>query len=189
MRTLTVADLGHWHHHDSAHDLQLTVGDLLNWLHWNHGSLSGGLNLSVRDLGDSSGRSGGLDLAVAHLRNRARRGTRSGSHLAVSGLGCGTALHGTTTDGLDVDRAALATLALVVQVVEVATQALVEDSLVAKDEGAVAADSEARGVDSIGLEDGVELELAVGDDLTLAVVLVLQDTVVEGDAEGTVLAL
>ena len=47
MRTLTVTDLGHWHHHDSAHDLELAVRDLLHWLHWDHGSLGGSLNLSV----------------------------------------------------------------------------------------------------------------------------------------------
>lgn len=119
----------------------------------------------------------------------ARRGTRGGGHLSVSGLAGSATLHGTTSDGLDVDRAALATLGLVVQVVEVSAQALVEDSLVAKDEGAVVADSPARSVDRIGLEDVVELELVVGDDLTSAAVLVLEDTVVEGDLEGTVLAL
>ena len=109
--------------------------------------------------------------------------------MAVSGLAGSATLHGTTTDGLDVDRAALATLGLVVQVVEVSAQALVENSLVTKDERAVVADSPARGVDRIGLEDVVELELVVGDDLTSAAVLVLEDTVVEGDLEGTVLAL
>lgn len=163
--------------------------------------------LNSRDLGDSGSRSGRLNLAVTlemladfpessltlvnsrHLADWAGRGAWSSSDLSVWLLRRGTALDGATTNGLDVDRAALATLGLVVQVVEVSAQALVEDSLVAEDERAVVANSPARGVDRIGLEDVVELELVVGDDLTSAAVLVLEDTVVEGDLEGTVLAL
>lgn len=75
------------------------------------------------------------------------------------------------------------TLAVVVEVVESAAQALVPDSRATESECAVGADGETAGVDGTGLGRAVELELLVGGNVTSAVVAVGEDTVVEGDGQ------
>ena len=57
----------------------------------------------------------------------------------------------------------------VVEVVEGAGEALVEDCGTADCEGAVGAEGEAAGVDGAGLGRGVELELVVGGYVTCSV--------------------
>lgn len=76
---------------------------------------------------------------------------------------------------------ALLASGLVVKVVEVAAQALEEDSGVAEGEGAVAASRPASSVDGASLGRAVELELVVGGDVTSAVLGVGENTILEGD--------
>lgn len=59
--------------------------------------------------------------------------------------------------------------------------AAVEDGTTANCESAVCTNREAGGEKGIGLQDVVELELLVGDDLTLSVVLIGKDAVLQDD--------
>ena len=68
---------------------------------------------------------------------------------------------------------------LVVQIAEAAGFAAIEDSGALCAKGVVGADAKPRGVESVGLEGRVELELVVCNDLTLAALLIDQDTVLE----------
>jgi hypothetical protein len=150
--------------------LRLAVGDL-----WDDrgdgGSRSGSLRLSVRDLGDSVGSrssgSGSLGLTVADLRGGARA----------------------LVDSLNVDLLALAALAVGVQVVEITRQALPESGSAqgavarGQSETVVAAEREAFGLKSTSLDGGVELELIVASDVSLATGLILQDTILQGQGE------
>ena len=79
------------------------------------------------------------------------------------------------------DLVALLASGLVVEVVEVAAQALEEDSGAAEGKRAVAASRPAGGVDGASLSRAVELELVVGGDVTGAVLGVGEDTILEGD--------
>ena len=76
---------------------------------------------------------------------------------------------------------ALLASGLVVKVVEVAAQALEEDSGVAEGKRAVAASRPASSVDGASLGRAVELELVVGGDVAGAVLGVGENTVLEGD--------
>ena len=143
--------------------LDLTVGDLSD------GSTGRGLDLTIRNLSDSLGGGGGLELTVADLG-----GSTAGSN--TTGL-----------EDVDVDGGALVTSGLVIEVVEVATQALVEDGRGADGESAVAADGEARGVDGTSLGGLVELELVVGSNVTSAALIISQDTVGKSDSQDLVL--
>ena len=69
---------------------------------------------------------------------------------------------------------------LVVQVVEGAAEALVEDGGAAERQAAVGADGPAARVDGAGLGRGVELELSVRGDVAGAVDGVGEDAVREG---------
>jgi hypothetical protein len=73
----------------------------------------------------------------------------------------------------------------VVQVVEAAAQALVEDSRRAKSERAVAADGETISVDGSSLGRSIELELEISRDVSGAAVLVGELAVREADNEGS----
>ena len=143
--------------------MDLAITDLRN------GSSAGGLHLSIADLGG--------------LASVAARGARD-TGLAIGTLGRGASRdRSTTANDVDVDLRALGGLGLVVQVVEIAAQALVEDGVVTDGEGVVRADGPASSVDGTGLRGTVELELVVGRDVTGAALVVLEDTVLEGDLE------
>ena len=64
-----------------------------------------------------------------------------------------------------------------VKVGEASALTAIEDSTAANCERTIGADGKASGEESVRLEDVVELELLVGDDLALAVVLIGKDTV------------
>ena len=66
-----------------------------------------------------------------------------------------------------------------IQIGEIAADAGVEDGAAANGQGVVAVDTETRIVFSPGLERIVELELSIGNNLTLAVVLVVEDAVLK----------
>ena len=70
---------------------------------------------------------------------------------------------------------------MVVQVVEGAAEALVEDGGAAEGEGGVAADGPAAGVNGTGLRGGVELELSVRGDVAGAADGVREDAILEGE--------
>lgn len=72
----------------------------------------------------------------------------------------------------------------VVEVVEAARQALVEDGGRTQGERAIVASGETGSVDGTSLRRSVELELVVGDNGTSAVLLVLEDTIVKVEDEG-----
>lgn len=78
---------------------------------------------------------------------------------------------------------ALVASGLVVEVVEVAAQALEEDSGATEGERAVAASRPASGVDGTSLGGAVELELVVGGNVTGAVLGVGEDTILKSDLE------
>ena len=188
---LTVGDLGDYGDAGRGRGLGLAIRDL--------GDNSGraGLGLTVGDLSDNGSSGGGLRLAVGDLRNDcAGRGSLG---LTIGDLGD----TGTLVDGLDVDLDALCTGRLAVEVVEVARQALVEDSRSTEREGAVAAEREARSFTSASLDGSIELEpgielasmpmgctcllclLVVAGNVALATSLILQDTILEAQGERT----
>lgn len=94
-----------------------------------------------------------------------------------------------TVDDLDVDWAALSAGAVIVEVVEGTTQALVKDSVWAERKSTVAADSPALVVNRSLLDGVVELELVVGSDVANAAFGVLEVTVLEGEHQGGGLSL
>ena len=108
------------------------------------------------------------------------RSADSGSLLGLT-VGKLRSSSASTLDNVDVDLVALVASGVVVEVVEVAAQALVEDSGAAEGEGAVAASRPASSVDGASLSRAVELELVVGGDVTSAVLGVGEDTILEGD--------
>ncbi len=71
-------------------------------------------------------------------------------------------------ESVDVNRGALSSPRSVVEVVEVAAQALVEDAGSPKSKGAVCAVGETSGVNSASLGWGIELELVVGSNVASA---------------------
>lgn len=153
------------------------------------GDLGGG-ELAVGGLGDGGG--GGdarvlLDLAVADLADDSvGAGGDGGGGGGLDGAGAGGA---GGAEGLEVDGVALSGGVLVVEVVEGAAQALVEDSRVAEGEGAVLTDGPAGSVDGTSLGRTVELELVVGGDVASAALGVGEDTILELDLEGNRLPL
>lgn len=68
---------------------------------------------------------------------------------------------------------------MIVQVVEGAAEALVEDGGAAEGEGGVAADGPAAGVDGTGLRRGVELELSVRSDIAGAMDRVREEAILK----------
>ena len=90
-----------------------------------------------------------------------------------------------SAQNVEVDGRALASVerVVVVKVVESTTQASVEDGGVPDGERAVAAHGPPSSVDGSSLRRPIELELAVGRDVTGAVLGVHQDTVLEGHDE------
>jgi len=161
----------------SSAGLDLAVGDLRDGCAG--GSSSAGLDLTVGDLRNGSTRCAGLDLTVRDLGDRGRGllGLAVGK-LRSSGGGRGASAG---TDDLDGDLVALRAGALVVQVVEVAAQALVESGLTTKGKRAVGASGPTGSVDGTSLGRAVELELVVGGDVTSALLGVKEYTVLEGD--------
>ena len=138
-----------------------------------HGDGDGGgnnLGLAVREDGDN----GGSD----HAGSDGVLAVAAGS-AALGGLLSGTARHGDNLDGV-----ALRSPVTVVEVVEAARQALVEDGGRTQGERAIVASGETGSVDGTSLRRSVELELVVGDNGTSAVLLVLEDTIVKVEDEG-----
>lgn len=105
--------------------------------------------------------------------------------MSVRQLGSSSAA--THWEDIDVDWATLCGGVLVVEVVEGTAQALLEDSVWAKNKGVVGADSPAGVVDGTSLDWVVELELPVGGDVTNASLGVLEDTVLEGEHQSDTL--
>lgn len=168
---LTIRDLAH----NTGGVLDLAVRDLAH-------NASGVLDLAIRDLADWSWSWGGLDLTVRNLRGNWRSGD-----LAIANLGRSGAT--ADWDNIDVDRGALASRVVIVEVVEGTAQALLEDGVGTEDKSVVVgADSPASIVDRTGLSLVVELELVVRGNVTNATLGILQDTVGEGEHEsGTLL--
>jgi len=79
----------------------------------------------------------------------------------------------------DLDRLALWCIILVIDVVEGARLALVEEHAVAEYQGAIGAMAEAGGEDRTSLWGVVELELGIGSDVSRAVLFIGQDTVLQ----------
>lgn len=110
---------------------------------------------------------------------------RRSSRLAIGHDGSSTRSGTATVDSLDVDGSALLFSGLVVQVVEGAAQALLEDNIVADGEGVVLADRPSGSVDSAGLGRAIELELTVGGDVTSASLSILENTARESEDQST----
>jgi hypothetical protein len=108
--------------------------------------------------------------------------------LSVGSLGSGT---GGGADDVDVDLVALLVLdGGLIEVVEVAAQALLEDGGTTKGKRAVGASRPASSVLGTSLGGrAIELELAVGDNGTNALLGVSQDTILEGDLKRCGVAL
>ena len=85
---------------------------------------------------------------------------------------------------LDGDGRTLSRPLAVVEIVEVAAEALPEDVGAAESQAAIAADGEAGGVDGAGLGWLVELELVVGGDVAGTANRVGQHAVAEGHLES-----
>lgn len=195
---LTIGDLADWCDRGGSRSLNLAVGDLANWRsgggrcldlavgdlrHW----CWGGLDLAVGDLAHwGDGRAG--DLTIGDLTDRRDGGA---GDLAVRNLrGSGRAAAGSTND-IDVDWHALAGIEhiLVVQVVEVATQARLELVIASKSEAAVFTDRPAGGDKGTSLRRSIELELAVCCNVAGAALGVGEDTAGEAEREDLRLAL
>lgn len=184
---LSIGDLGDW---STSGRLWLTVANLLD------GGASGALNLAIRDLSNwvASGR---LWLSVSNLRDwRASylpisllRLDAAGCDLTIGRLGGSSSANSAAVDDLEVDRAALSSAVLVVKVEETTAQALLENSIWAENKSAVAADSPAGGVDGTSLHWVVKLELVVGGDVADAVLVVLEDTILESKGQSLGLSL
>lgn len=71
----------------------------------------------------------------------------------------------------------------IVEVVEGAAKALVEDTGSTKRERTITANREASGNDGAGLRRSIELKLVVGGNVTSAAVLVFDDTILECNAK------
>lgn len=113
---LSVANLRDWHARKGGWGLDLSVTDLGD-------DASGNLNLSVRDLSEDDG-GWFLGLSVGDLRDD---GSGS-SWLSIRALSDLTSRAGAARDNVDEDRLAVWGNRLAVEVVEVASQALPEDS-------------------------------------------------------------
>ena len=87
---------------------------------------------------------------------------------------------------LDGDGRTLSGPFAVVEIVEVAAEALPEDVGAAQSQAAVAADGEASSVDGAGLGWLIELELVVGGNVASTADSIGQDAVAEGYLEGGV---
>lgn len=137
---------------------------------------------TVTDLADEHSRRGRnhLRLAVAE-RGHDRGGDDLGADNRLAGLLVGRARLVAAAARHDDDLNGIALLGppAVVQVVEAAGAALVEDGGAAQGERAVAAVGEAGREDGAGLGRAVELELVVGRDVAGALVVVGQDAVDE----------
>lgn len=86
--------------------------------------------------------------------------------------------------GVNVDLITLFALGFMVEVREAAALAAVEDGAAADCEGAIGADGKAINVDRVRLYWVIELELLVGDNLTLSVILVGEDTILQNHDGG-----
>ncbi len=91
----------------------------------------------------------------------------------------------TTVDGLNVDLIALVSLLVGVDVVKLSTQTLPPDVLGTNGKSLVGAKGEASSIFSPSLGGSIELELVIGGDIASSASLVLQDTALESEAEGT----
>lgn len=182
---LSIGDLGD---RSTSGRLWLTVADL------HDRRTSGALDLAIRDLSDWVA-SGCLWLSIANLRDwRASYLTVSllrldagGSWLTIRLFACGG--NSAAVDDLEVDRAALSSAVLIVKVEETTAQALLENSIWTENKSAVAADSPTRGVDGTSLHWVVKLELVVGGDVTDAVLVVLEDAILESKGQSLGLSL
>jgi hypothetical protein len=135
-----------------------------------------GLRLSVRDLSDGRG-CGSLRLSIRYLGDSPNGSSR---RLAIRALTNWVAAR-TTWEEIDEDGLAVRGPLAVIQVVEVAAQALVEDVGSAEGKRAIVAGGEAVSVDSSGLGRGVELELVVGGDISSSSLGILQFAIGQSD--------
>jgi len=138
------------------------------------------LRLTIAYLGDRNSRSR-LRLTIPNLRDW---GDADGgaSWLAIAGLADGFA-GGTARKHIDEDWLALRSPRAVVEVEEVAAEALEPDSGAAERERAVAAGREAAGDQGTGLHWAIKLELEVAGDVSSACLRVSEDTVRQADCE------
>lgn len=133
--------------------------------------------MTVGDLADWSwgGRAGGLAVWLNGLDSSGRsNGSRWGSIAANHD---------------NVNWGALAGIVLVVEVVEVSTEALVPSRIGAESELSVLADRETSGIDGTSLGWVVELELIVRGDVASAALCILKDTTRESQFEWGGLSL
>lgn len=86
-------------------------------------------------------------------------------------------------ESVDVNGRALSSPGSVVEVIEAAAQALVEDAGSTEGQSAVATSRETGGVNRTSLGWRIELELVVGRNVSRASLGILQDTVVERDRQ------
>lgn len=155
--------------------LDLSVGDLSD--------AAGGLWLTISDLADGSDDSRAGDLTIWNLGLNTGGG---GGNRCWSGGAWG---RGAAANHYYVNWRALSGIVLVVEVVEVAAQALVPSGVGAECERTILADGETSGVDGTSLGWVIELELVVGGDIASAALRVLEDTTGEGQLEGSGLSL
>ena len=182
--SVAVDDLSVWDLVDSVAVDDLAIVNLdsggVGWASWN-------LELAVGDLGDAIvdltiwNLTSGIDLSISDLAARAVAGARHVRVHAVHAHGRAVAW-----DSLDVNRLALLSNSLVVDVEEIARSALVEDGRVTESQVAGwLADGPSGSVDGASLGWWpIELELAVGDDGANAALGVGKDTVIEVGNEG-----
>ena len=175
--------------------LDLTIRDLSDRGDWVCRCRS--LNLSVRDLGDAAGRlwltvsdladrgdnSGASDLTVWDLRLNTGGG---GGNRCWAGGAWG---RGAAANHYNMNWGALPGIVVVVEIVKVATEALVPSGIGPKCELAILADGETSGVNGTSLGWVIELELVVGSDIASAALRILQDTTGESQLEGSGLSL
>lgn len=152
----------------------------------------GGLRLAIRDNSDSGGRlglavrAGGVGGQVSGAGSgrggyRGGRGGRAGSAAAAAG------------DHVQSNRRALWRPVGVVQVVEVAAKALIEDGGITKRDGTIATNREARGDKGAGLGRGIELELVVVGNVGSAIFgdyasegsAIFQDSILQAEHQGS----
>jgi hypothetical protein len=142
-----------------------------------------GRELTIIDLAHRNGLHGGYNLwlAIAQRNDSSGRDNVGANNMLTSnGVGAFATGHGENLNG----RALLGPPA-VVQVVEVAGLALVENRRAPEGNGAVAALGEASGVYGASLRGAVKLELVVGSDVASSALRILDDAVGEGRHENS----
>lgn len=123
--------------------------------------------LTVADLADGDRDLGGDDLGLAVAEGHDDGGSDDGGadDLPIGDLARERRVGTAARHGDDLDGRALGRPVAVVEVVEIARGALVEDGRAAERHRVVAAHGEARRVDGAGLRGSVKLELVVGGDV------------------------